>query len=651
VFTNQRLVENMTHCSKTNSLLWQWVPAAALLAGALCIARAENREAQSDHIVKEGIAVEFSVFTHSLTSSSAHSQVRQGADVRVQFKIRDTTTDSPVTGLNPAAWIHPADKSESVERKVRSFLSGSLSQRARIDLNTFYVLAMNEDATISVIDPISGYGGSKLLTMVMLQSPGDDWVLTRDQKRLFVSMPASNQIAVVNPATWRVVTNISTGTNPHRMALQEDGGFLWVTRDDGVTAVNVQTLEVAARIPTGAGPHSLALSDDDRFVFVANSSDNSVSIIDAQALKLLRCVATPGKPVSAAYSTLAKSAYFVLADQNAIIAVDGETDQIGNRIDCKPGLSSIRIAPGGRTAFAVNPEQKELLILDLSENRVVQTVETKEKPDQVFFSDRLAYVRSLDSEMVLMIQLELVGQEGRPVPISEFPAGEAPLGRGAGPSAAAGIVPSYEAGAVLVASPLEQTIHYYREGMAAPMGTFKNYGRQPRAVLVVDRSLREVSPGIYAADLKLPSSGTMDVAFLLNSPRIVHCFALEIQPDPELAGTGRNTKVRVEPQIAKDDKPEPGREFQVRFKLTNPDTGDLITGIEDLVGVISSPGNWHNREMARAVAPGVYELAVIIPRSGAYFINLQSASLNLRVQDLPAYSFRAGSVERKSVNR
>ena len=34
-------------------------------------------------------------------------------------------------------------------------------------------LALNEDATISVVDPLFGYGNSKLLTMVFLKSPGD----------------------------------------------------------------------------------------------------------------------------------------------------------------------------------------------------------------------------------------------------------------------------------------------------------------------------------------------------------------------------------------------------------------------------------------------------------------------------------------------
>ena len=39
-------------------------------------------------------------------------------------------------------------------------------------------------------------------------------------------------------------------------------------------------------------------------------------------------------------------------------------------------------------------------------------------------------------------------------------------------------------------------IYYYSEGMAAPMGNFQNYRRVPRAVKVVDRSLREEARGL-----------------------------------------------------------------------------------------------------------------------------------------------------------
>ena len=77
----------------------------------------------------------------------------------------------------------------SVAQKVESFLQGSLRSRPDVDLNAYYLLTLNEEASISVIDPLLGFGGTKLLTLVLLKSPGEDWALTSDRSKLFVSMP------------------------------------------------------------------------------------------------------------------------------------------------------------------------------------------------------------------------------------------------------------------------------------------------------------------------------------------------------------------------------------------------------------------------------------------------------------------------------
>ena len=76
------------------------------------------------------------------------------------------------------------------------------------------------------------------------------------------------------------------------------------------------------------------------------------------------------------------------------------------------------------------------------------------------------------------------------------------------------IVPTPEQSAVLVANPTDKTIYFYAEGMNAPMGSFQNMGREMRAALAVDRSLRETEPGVYIAHFRLPADGAYDVAFV-----------------------------------------------------------------------------------------------------------------------------------------
>ena len=155
----------------------------------------------------------------------------------------------------------------------------------------------------------------------------------------------------------------------------------------------------------------------------------------------------------------------------------------------------------------VNTERKLLYVLDPASNRIVQRTTVEEGPDAVAFSDDFAYIRHRGSANVVMVSLKTAGKEGAPLSILRFPAGEAPPGSMADPTPADSMVPAPGAGAMLVANPGDRSVYYYKEGLSAPMGTFSNYKREPRAVLVLDRSLRErAEPGVYETVARLRPS-------------------------------------------------------------------------------------------------------------------------------------------------
>ena len=47
----------------------------------------------------------------------------------------------------------------------------------------------------------------------MLKSPGEDWLLTRDGELLFVTLPASNQVAVITTRSWKVIDYIDANNS------------------------------------------------------------------------------------------------------------------------------------------------------------------------------------------------------------------------------------------------------------------------------------------------------------------------------------------------------------------------------------------------------------------------------------------------------
>jgi YVTN family beta-propeller protein len=530
--------------------------------------------------------------------------------------------------------------------KVEAFIGGSLLSQPELDLNVYYVLALNDDASISVVDPLFGFGTTKLLDMIFLESPGEDWALTGDQATLYVSMPEAGRVAVASTSTWEVLANVDVGPRPSRVVLQGDEHYLWVGYDaprtmpywveprsseaSGVTVVDTRMRRVVREIPTGSGHHEIAFSGDDRWAFVTNQDDGTLSIIDVGKLEKIADVAVGREPVSLAYSAIAGAIYVTSREDSLITAVDAGSHQVVSRVETEPGLGQIKFAPGGRLALIVNTARDEVHVLDAASNRIVQTGDVEDGPDQVAFSDHLAYVRHRGSEIVLMIPLDQIGQEGLPVPVIDFPGGQRPFGRGSHPSLGDSIVQAPGATAVLVANPADQAIYFYKEGMAAPMGNFQNYGRQPRAVLAVDRSLRERSPGAYETIATLRRPGLYDVALFLDSPRTVHCFEVEVAEDPVLAAERRGPAV-VRPL----DAPTValvGEKVSVRFQLVDPATEEPRTDLDD-VRVLSFkvPGSDQRRQTAREVSAGVYEVEIVPERAGTYFVFVECGSLGLRI--------------------
>jgi YVTN family beta-propeller protein len=604
----------------------------ALIAVIFLLVTTAQAQNTKQKIVEQGIAIEF---TADPLAQNAKS-IRAAEDVNVRFQVTDTTTGTPVKGLGLSAWINMRPKDKATEpaqcrEKIQSYLTGSLRLRPDVDLNSYYVLALNKSADISVIDPLLGFGGSKLLTLIMLKSPGEDWLLTRDGEKLFVTLPLVNQVAVISTRTWKVTNYIDTGVKPTRIALQPDQQYVWVTNEDSVTVIDTAKLTVAAKIESGAGRHDMVISNDNRFAFVSNSESGTVSIIDVRTLARLHDVKVGPGPTSMSLSDLSKALYVASEGDGTVTVIEGQSHQVLAQMKTKPGARSIRFAPGGRYGFVLNTKESVVNIFDAASNRMLHEINTGKSPDQIMFSETFAFVRSLGTENVEMLRLGTIGKE---VDITEFPGGQALPGNGSTPVRADSIVLAPEGNAVIVANPVDKVLYYYSEGMAAPMGNFQNYRREPLAVLVVDRSLREIQPGVYSTTIKLPASGRYDVAFLNDSPRVAHCFEITAEANPSLKEKPQ-VALSIEHQV-KEQRLSANKDFVFRFKLIDTATGSPKSDLQDVrVLTFLSPGVWQRRDIAKSVGHGVYELKINVPQTGLYMLFVESSSMGVRYVDLP----------------
>jgi YVTN family beta-propeller protein len=618
--------------------------------------QAENAK----RITRHGVQVDFKAT--AVGPDSANRPIRAGEFARLEFTVTGSEDGQPLQGVYPGVWVdlvQTADgerKGVSLDCKLRvsQYMQGLVGMRPMIDLNSYFVMVLNKDPSISVIDPIVGITGiTSLYTSIPLKRPGADWTKTDNEKTMFVSIPRSGEVAVIDLDTFKVTQYIPAGVLPIRTVMQPDSRYLWVGNDgkkdqlSGITVIDVETREVIAEIETGAGHHEISISGDGRSAFVSNRDAGTVTVIDVETLSIVATIETGPVPIAMAWSPLSQSLYVADGESGEVVVIDGEKRAQVASIVVKPGLGPIRFSNDGRWGVVVNPNENEVSIIDASTNDVAHTIPIQNKPFQIGMSDTFAYIRSMDSEHVSMINLQELNRGGQVI-VNRFAAGSFPPGQVRDLGIADSVVPAVLEAAMLVASPADATVYYYMEGMNAPMGAFRNYGHEPRAVQIANRAMQEVSPGVYATIVKMPMAGTFEVAYLNETPGFLHCFELEAQINPSITEEYKDMDIEY---LLGDQQVMAGETLDLKFRLTDPRTGLAEEDLQDvMVKYYRAPRFDLARVPAVHVSRGEYQVSLPIKAAGAYYVYVSVPSRKIKYEDLQYLTLMAQSPAPKTAS-
>jgi DNA-binding beta-propeller fold protein YncE len=479
-------------------------------------------------LVRNGIALQLEV--EPLEEPESPGAKRAGRTLRVRLALHDDATQTPLTGLHPSVWMSLREGADvPCNTRARAFLRRALMEKQPdLDLNDYYVLALNQDETIHVVDPQFSSGRTRLLASIALPGRAADWALSPDQSKLYVSISQPGEIVMIDTATWTIIHRAKI-PGAAKLALQPDNHYLWSSyagTESGMAVLSAANLQQAARIRVPAGRHDVAFSNDSRIAFVTNPGAATVSLIDVARLTQTKELKTGNVASSIAYSAASQSAY-VTTTSGSILAIN-DNGEIAGRIAAEPGLAHIAFFRDGRIGLVLNPEKGLLHVIDTARNVLLQTASIGAAPEQIVFSDQLAYIIRRDSDLIEMVPLDVIGTPRGAVSTVDLPAGHSAFSHASADELTKTMVQASGENAVVIANAGDRSVFYYEEGMAAPMGTFSNFGKAPRSVLVVDRSLKERSPGVYEATGRLEKAGTYIVPVLLDSPRIVECFAVPL---------------------------------------------------------------------------------------------------------------------------
>lgn len=593
---------------------------------------------------REGVQVRFDLSLRPRPREAAAGAPLQGI---ARFALTDAKSGAPLQGRRVLGWMSlrapdsgPLDDAACKER-VKTYLGGLLAARAEVDLNTYWFLTLNHDQSLSVINPQIAFDRTKLHSLVSVGGEVADWAMLKDRSALYVTVPSGNSVSVVDLERFLATRTVRVGQRPSRVVVAPDGRTAWVSNDaDGTVSVIDTTAHAeVASLKVGDGQHEVAFSDEGRTAWLTSTEDEVLTAVDVASREVLGTVTVGAGAGDVAWSPVARAVFVVQPRSHEVLLVDPARREVSHRISVKPAPGALRFDRTGRWAFLLHPKEGEVDIIDAARGQVAHTLTGFAAPDSVTFTDAFAYVRNTTSGRVSLVELSTLEGTGKASVINVTMGQHAPSeARDLGRSDPIAALP--EGNGVIVAGTADRALYLYQEGMMAPRGTHLNYGREPRAVMVLDRSLREVESGVYSTQTLVRENGTYDVAFLLDNPRAIVCMEWKVGGVPEDAALTKKLSLTLTPRFDPKAVLTAGATTPLRFKLEpTPGMGAQPVMPEEVrVLMFKKPGTWQSRTEPRLTAEGDLEVDFTPPSPGQYKFVVGVESRNIDLGRLPHFT-------------
>jgi DNA-binding beta-propeller fold protein YncE len=559
-------------------------------------------------------------------------------DLELAFSVaEDRPGGEPLAGLSPLAWLVRREAGEGLtdreqcRREIQALLAGRLAKASAVNLNEYYVVTLDDNNSLSIIDPQIESARTKTVGIVPLTGKGADFVLAGDRRTVLVTLPEVGRLAAAD-VDRRMARYLDLGGRPSALGLQPDGHYAWVGQESGtgVDVVRVGSFERAKRLELGAGPHLFAFTPDSRWAWVLARGSGTLQRVDVHALEPVASFDLGPGTLALAYSAAGNRVYAARADGTLfVLEVEGagapREDALG------PGLSAFALDPAGRTGFALFADEDKAVLYDTATARTTHTIDTEDGPQRVEFTAGFAYLSHRGSERMVLVDLGVLRQEGRVLASSLAIGQRAPLD-GLDPTRAPLLAPLPEGGGAMLLVPSDRSLYHFMEGMNAPMGSYRTYPWAARGVLLVDRTLRELEPGRYATTFQAPGPGRYTVPFVLPSPpQLYGCFELELGGLPRAEEPWKSLRFEL---VGANDFPS-GATTHLELAVFEAESQVPLADLPDLALLVRRGPRWQWNGVARPLGAGRYRAELTFPEPGRYQLFLASASRGVELGELP----------------
>ena len=224
----------------------------------------------------------------------------------------------------------------------------------------------------------------KMVKKISVGSDPEEFDLSRDGTRLFVSNEDVKTASSVNITNGKVDHIVSLSQEPEGVALSPDGTRLWVTCETGgeVFVVDTATFKVIGHVKIGARPRSVAFLQDGKLAVVPSESDGNLYVIDTAQIKVAKKVALPkgSRPMRVRVSPDGSKLYASTGRGGTVAVLDASSFALLNNITVGKRPWGIALSPDGKFLYSANGPSNDVSVVDLTTNKEVARLKAGDSP-------------------------------------------------------------------------------------------------------------------------------------------------------------------------------------------------------------------------------------------------------------------------------
>jgi YVTN family beta-propeller protein len=205
-----------------------------------------------------------------------------------------------------------------------------------------------------------------------------------------VACKSEFQLALVDPATEKVLVKLPTGRGPHEVAVSPDGRMAYVSNfgrysvypagdtlhdkaSNTITVIDLVDRKVKTTFDLGThtGPHGMVVSHDGKIVWATTETPQAVLELDSSTGKILHVWNTTQERSHMIVATPKETKFYVTNTVSGSVSVIDRSTGEAKVIVTGPGTEGIAISPDGKEVWAASRADAKISIISTATDTIV----------------------------------------------------------------------------------------------------------------------------------------------------------------------------------------------------------------------------------------------------------------------------------------